>query len=117
MIRRFQIDCGFDLSITLDIDTTIVTQEHADSVATFWSSADEVADVSADTYEATARYAGCALLNYLMAGNNTYGALSELHEDEGWCWPGEFGINIVDHDLPDLSSESVECKELEVPRE
>lgn len=114
MIRRFQIDSGFDLTITLDIDTEVVTQDLADSVAVFWSSKDEVADVSADTYEATARYAAVFLWPLLIEGYNEQGALRDLQEQEGWCWDGDFGITIVDYDLPDMSAAGVECKELEV---
>ncbi len=112
MIRRFKLDSGFDISITLEIDTKVVTEELANNVATFWSNKDEVEEVSADVWEATARLAANELIPLLVEGYTPKGAAKELHEREGWCWPGELGIHIIDWELPDLSAQGLECEEL-----
>lgn len=117
MIRRFKLDSGFDISITLEIDTKVVTEELANSVATFWSSKDEMAEVAADVWEATARYAASELIPLLIEGCTPKGAAAELHEREGWCWPGDFGIHIIDWELPDLSAVGIECEEVECREE
>lgn len=113
MIRRFQLDAGFDVSLTLEIDTKVVTEEIANSVATFWSNKEEMAEVAADVWEATARYAASELVPLLIEGYTPKGATEELHEQEGWCWPGDFGIHVIDWELPDLSAVGFECKEIE----
>lgn len=116
-IRRFRLDSGLDVQIKLDIDTSIVTEEIANQVVTFWASWEEVAEVSGNVWEGVARYAASRLIPQMLDGYTPNAALRDLHDQEGWCWPGAFGITIVDYDLPDFSPDEFECNELEVPSE
>ncbi|MGB3393214.1 MAG: DUF2528 family protein [Stenotrophomonas sp.] len=114
-IRSFQIVTGMDLSIVLDIDTTILTPDIAHETARFWASKDEVLEASdGDDYQAVARHAAGRLWGYLINGYTESGAVRELHEQEGWCWPGDsLGITIRDYEIPDFDAASYEAQELE----
>lgn len=114
-IRSFKIDNGFDLSITLDIDTAVLTPDYAHDVSHFWASKDEVLEASeGDDYQAVARYAASRLWGYLMDGYNQEGAIKQLRKQEGWGWPGErFGITIRDHEVPSFDEEYYEVEEVE----
>jgi len=114
MKRRFQLSSGFDLTITLDIDTDVMTPDIAQEVSTFWISKDEVSEASdGDVFEAVARYAAGSLLMSLLSGwNSPEIALKELSESEGW--PEQHGITIVDYDLPTFDASALDVDELEV---
>lgn len=109
-IKRYSFEAGFDLAITIDIDTSIYVPEYAQGTATFWASKDEVAVVAKhDLYEILARYAASRLLSHLLDGYNEEGAVAELHTEEGWCIPGDnLGITIVDHEIPEWSAAALE---------
>lgn len=113
-IRSFKIENGFDLSITLDIDTAVFTPDYARETARFWSSKDEVLEASDnDDYQAVARYAASWLWGYLLEGYTVAGALTELHEQEGWCHPGgSVGISIRDYDVPGFGAAAYEVEVL-----
>lgn len=113
-IRSFKIENGMDLSIILDIDTTILTQDRARETARFWTSKDEVLDASdGDDYQAVARYAAGELWCFLIEGLNEAGAVKKLHEQDGWCWPGDsLGITIRDHEVPGFDASLYEVEEL-----
>lgn len=103
MIRTFKLSSGMDLEMTLAIDTEIVLPEYANEIARFWiSSEDVLASSDGDDYQATARYAASRLWGYLIDGLHEKGAVMELHQQEGWCWPGEAGIEIKDYEIPDF---------------
>lgn len=112
-IRSFKIDNGFDLSITLDIDTAVFTAEMAQETARFWSSKDEVLAASDDDdYQAVARYAAGRLWGFMIDGYNERGALEQLHKEEGWCYRVQsLGITIRDHEIPHFDAA---CYEVEV---
>ncbi|WP_182212398.1 DUF2528 family protein [Stenotrophomonas acidaminiphila] len=113
-IRSFKIDNGMDLSITLDIDTSILTPDYAHETARFWASKDDVLAASDDDdYQAVARYAASDLWRYLIDGYNEAGALRQLHEQEGWCYPGDsVGITIRDYEIPSFYAADHEVEEL-----
>ncbi len=113
-VRSFKVENGFDLSITLDIDTAILTPEYAHEVARFWSSKDEVLAASDnDDYQAVARYAASWLWGYLLEGYNEAGALRHLHEQEGWCFPGDsLGITIRSYDAPEFDAAAYDVEVL-----
>ncbi len=113
-IRSFQVDNGMDLQIILDIDTSILTPEYAHETARFWASKDEVLDASdGDDYQAVARYAASHLWLLLLDGCSKTGAVAELHEQEGWCWPGDsLGITIRDYDIPSWDAANYDVVEL-----
>jgi len=113
-IRSFKIESGMDLSITLDIDTNILIPDYAHETARFWVSSGDVLDASDDDdYQAVARYAAGDLWRYLIDGYNEVGALQKLHEQEGWCWPGDsVGITIRDYEIPGFDAEYYEVEVL-----
>lgn len=113
MKRRFQLSYGFDLSITLDIDTDVMTPELAKEVNAFWISADEILEVSdGDAVQAVARRAADPLLRSLQDGRYQEYALEELGKSEGW--PEKHGITIVDYEIPCTDSVTWDVEELEV---
>lgn len=113
-IRSFKLENGMDLSITLDIDTSILTPDYAHEIACFWASKDEVLAASDDDdYQAVARYAASRLWRYLLDGHSEAGAVAILHEQEGWCLPGDsLGITIRDYDIPSFDAADYEVVEL-----
>lgn len=113
MLRKFRLEAGFDCSITLQIDTAIMTEELAKLVNEFWSDSVEVyAASNGDSIEAVARQAAPFLLVSLSQGYNKYGACAELAQQEGW--PEKHGISICDYVSPDLDSASLDVEELAV---
>ncbi len=108
---RFKLSQGFDLSITLDIDISVLTPDIAEEVSTFWASKDEVREASeGNVYEAVARYAAGPLLRDLLDGWTPGWALEELSKSEGW--PENHGITIIDYEVPDLSAAMWDVEEL-----
>jgi hypothetical protein len=105
---------GTDFYITLAIDTEILKPEWAAEIARFWSSKDEVLAASdGDDYQAVARYAAPWLWCELMEWDSAERAVEELHKEEGWCIPTErLGINIIDYELPDMTSAYLEVEVL-----
>ncbi|MBN8922369.1 MAG: hypothetical protein BGP10_12320 [Rhodanobacter sp. 68-29] len=112
--RIFSLSAGMDLSILLSIDTDILTPKWAGEISRFWASKDEVLDASdGDEYQAVARYAAPRLWETLLDGWNADWAVQELHKQEGWCIPTEkLGIEILDHEIPDMSAEYLEVEEM-----
>lgn len=106
MKKRYKLEAGMDTSITLDIDTEVITEALAREINGFWTSAEDVLEESGgDVFQAAARRAAGGLIGFLFDGFTTDGAVSELSESEGWP-PDEVltGIRIVDHDLPEFGS-------------
>jgi len=113
MKRRFELSSGIDLTITLDIDTDVMTPELAKEINSFWAGADDVLDASeGDVIQAVARRAAGPLLATLLDDWIPQYALDELGKSEGW--PEKHGITIVDHDLPNMDSDMWDVEELEV---
>jgi len=112
--RIFKIVCGMDLTLTLSIDTDVLTPQWAGEISRFWASKDEVLDASdGDEYQAVARYAASWLWDSLLDGWTPAYAVKDLHKQEGWCIPAEtLGIEILDHDIPDMSAEYLEVEDL-----
>ena len=110
--RTFKLDSGLDFSITLEIDTNILTPQFAHDMACFWSSHKEVRDAAnGDDYEAVARYAAPRLWLYMMYdGYHEEGAVATLKEQDGWLSEGDW-IRVVDHDVPDLDPAYLEVEE------
>lgn len=99
-VITIKLDTGMDTSITLRIDTDVMTQKIAKDVVDFWSGGDEVLEASdGDVFEAVARFAAPRLLHHLNDGWNENGAVAKLSQEEGW--PSPTGISILDHELPD----------------
>lgn len=111
MKRVFKVDAGFDFSLTLEIDTTIMTTELATEINEFWSCANDVLAASnGDVIEAVARRAMPRLVFAMLNGSNETGALYELSREEGW--PKNHGISIKDYDMPDFSGTDLNVTEL-----
>lgn len=113
--RTFTLMDGMDLSITLAIDTEILTPELAAHIVGFWSGGDEVLEISNDdVYEAVARFAAPRLWSYMMYdGFHAAGAVATLHEQEGWCIQGPtLGITIIRCDFPSINPIDLEVEEV-----
>lgn len=109
-MTEYTITSGMDLSITLSIDKSVLTPEYAEEISSFWSGGADVLEASdGDHYEAVARWAAARLWFYLLDGYHEAGAVAVLHEQEGWCIPGDsLGIKILRHEIPDLDPELFE---------
>lgn len=106
----FQLESGMDVSITLEIDTDLMTKETATEINHFWSGAYDVLDASEGcVYQAVARRASGCLLSYLMEGLSMAGAVRAL----GWSGIAHGGISILSYDLPDLDPVSLDVRVLE----
>lgn len=102
--RKFNLSAGMDMEVRVTIDTSIVTEEIAREVTTFWASQNDVMSTSnGDRYEAVARYAASRIIGYLLDGYSESGAAEELQKQEGWCWHGPFGITVEEIDMPSFS--------------
>lgn len=113
MKKRYKLESGMDTSITLEIDTAVMTEELSTEVNEFWSGAEDVLDASGgDVFQAVARRAAGRLLGYLLDGYNEIAAVSELSEQEGWPGLDMIGITIIDHEIPDLSSVMFDVAEI-----
>lgn len=111
MKRVFKVDAGYDFSLMLEIDTTIMTTELATEINEFWSGAKDVLKASnGDVIEAVARRATSRIIQYIINGFNVEGALDELGKQEGW--PEKHGISITDYDMPDFDADSLDVTEL-----
>lgn len=116
MKKHYEVEVNsFDLSITLEIDTTKMTAEIAAQVNGFWAGAESVLESSdGDIFQAVARRAAWPLMHYLLVGYHETGAVEELSEQEGWPDKDHIGITIIDHVIPDLDPTMYEVEELEV---
>ena len=112
-LRKFTLMAGMDLSITLVIDTDILDDGFAAEIAGFWSSKDDVMDASGgDPYQAVARYAAPWLWASLLDGDSPASAIKQLHEQEGWCIPGDtLGIAIASYEIPDMDAAYLDVQE------
>lgn len=112
MKKKFKLDIGLDISITLEIDTDKMTMELAKEVNDFWSGSDDVLSASDDCFfQAVARRAAGPLLGFLMDGYHEAGAVMQLSKQEGW--PGEnIGITIIDHEIPCFDADMYDVEEL-----
>lgn len=113
MKKKFKLDSGLDISITLEIDTDKMTMEIAKEINAFWSGADDVLRQSDDCFfQAVARRAAGPLLGFLMDGYHAAGAVMHLSEQEGWPDGDSIGITIIDHEIPDFSADTLDVEEL-----
>jgi hypothetical protein len=110
MIRRFKFCAGLDVSITLDVDTSVMTDEMATEVNAFWYGKENVLSASGgDVTQAVARRAAIPLLQTLLDGCNKHFAVFQTFEDkEGW--PQPTGISLVDYEIPELDACSLELE-------
>ncbi|MAN51183.1 MULTISPECIES: DUF2528 family protein [unclassified Marinimicrobium] len=113
MKRRFKLESGLDISITLDIDLDKVTPEVGEEINNFWILHKDVLRASGgDVIQAVARRAAGPLLLFLVDGYNGYGAVEKLSEEEGWPHSAQIGITVVDCELPDLSADEFDVHEI-----
>jgi Protein of unknown function (DUF2528) len=114
MIKEFRVGAGDDLSITLHIDTSVMTETLAKEVNGFWGGAEEVLRESKGCiFQAVARRAAGPLLSYLMDGYGLTSAVSQLADQEGW--PKEnIGITVIWYEIPDLDPISLSVEECPV---
>lgn len=111
MSKAFKFLAGMDISITLSVDTDVMTSEMAAEINAFWSGADEVLEAAdGDVIEAVARRAAPRLIHSLVEGWTQKHAVELLSDEEGW--PSNHGITIIDFDLPDWSAENLEVERL-----
>ena len=112
MIKRYKIECGFDFSITLAINTDILTEDMVTEMNNFWGNRDRMMRASnGDVYQAIARRAALALFNSLFEGYDAQQSLQLLSQQEGW-YPEIRSIHIIDYDIPNLDAEDFDCKPL-----
>lgn len=112
MKKKFKLESGMDISITLEIDTDKMTADLAKEINDFWNGSEDVLDASDGCiFQAVARRAAGPLLSFLMDGYHETGAVMQLSEQEGW--PGEnIGITIIDHEIPCFDSDSFDVEEI-----
>lgn len=114
MYRIYKFETGMDCSITLKIDDSVLTEALAKDMVSFWSGGDEVLDASdGDIFEAIGRFAAARLFAYLLDGYHEKGAVSVLHEQEGYAIKGDsLGIEIIDHEIPEFDPAYFEVTKL-----
>jgi hypothetical protein len=111
--RVFRFAAGMDISVTVEVDLNVLTPAVATEINNFWSSAEEVLDVSdGDVVVAAARRAAAVYVSELVIGRPTFVAERELAREEGWPPEDQIGIRIVDFDVPDYSPSELEFEEL-----
>lgn len=105
MKKRYRLESGMDISITLEIDTDKLGEPMAAEINGFWSGASDVLAASRDdVHQAVARRAAGPLLAHLLDGYNEAGAVAQLGEAEGWPSTEDGWIAIVDHEVPELDA-------------
>lgn len=113
MKKRYKLESGMDISITLEIDTDKITEETAREINAFWIEGDYILDLSdGDAFQAVARRAAGPLLGYLLDGYHERDAVETLARDEGWMDAANGGITIIDHEIPLLGSSDFEVAEI-----
>jgi hypothetical protein len=116
MKKRYKLESGMDTSITLDIDTEVITEALAHEINGFWIHSDLVlSDSDGDVFQAVARRAAGPLLGFLFDDYTPNSAVSRLSEMEGWP-PTETitGIRVVDIEKPELGPLDFEVTTIEV---
>lgn len=103
MKKRYKIEAGLDITITLEIDTDVMTAELAEEINEFWNGAKEILAASdGDVFQAVARRATYALVQGLMRGYSDDIVVPMLGNEEGWPGADAMGMEILDYDIPDL---------------
>lgn len=111
--RRFRFDSGLDISVTVEVDTNVLTTEMAKEIVSFWTSGDEVLDVSNDdVFQAAGRYAASRLICFLIDNYTNDGAIRQLCSEEGWPPREALGMRIVDSEIPEFGPTELEVREL-----
>ncbi|MFZ2986605.1 DUF2528 family protein [Ideonella sp.] len=99
--KKFQFSLGCENSITVQVDTTVMTPEIATEVNNFWSGAEGVLRASkGDIIQAVARRALSVLVDNVLAGWNLAYCAEELGKQEGW--PEAHGITVIGYEFPDF---------------
>lgn len=113
MKRRFKLEAGFDLSVTVEVDMDKLTPELATEINSFWSGADDVLGAAdGDVVLAAVLRSGPYLMGAVLQGYNEFGAQKELDESEGWPPNGEHGIRIIDFEIPDMDADMIDVTEI-----
>lgn len=113
MKKLLTLKTGMDVSITLEIDTDILTAETAKQINGFWSGSGAVIQASDGcVFQAVARRAAGPLLLHLLDGYSEEGSVWELADKEGWPSEENIGIKIVDHEIPDFDAVEWQVEEL-----
>ena len=107
MKKRYKLESGMDLSITLEIDTDKISEELARKLSSFGLEGDRILDA----HQALARRVAGPLLVYLLDGYHEREAVEYL-VDEGWLYEANGGIAIIEHKIPPLSSSDFEVTEV-----
>jgi len=114
MKKQYDLDSS-GLSITLEIDTAIITPEIASQMNGFWSSAKDCLDASdGDIYQAIARQAAGNLLACMINGRTEAGSILELSKEDGFQPCADGGMKIVSYDIPGLSFDDFDVEEIPV---
>ena len=112
MKKRYKLESGVDLSITLEIDTDKIPEELARKLSSFGLEGDRTLELSGgDAHQALARCMAGPLLVYLLDGYHESAAVEYL-VDEGWLYEANGGITIIDHKIPTLSAGDFEVKQI-----
>lgn len=111
MKKRYKIDAGLDISITVEVDLDKLTPELAAEINGFWSGAKDVLKKShGDIIIAAVRRAAPYLISPLLEGYNEIGAQERLDESEGW--PENHGIKLIDFEIPEFGACDVDVIDL-----
>lgn len=104
MKKQYKLEDGMDLSLTLEIDTSIMTPELASDVNGFFVGASDILEsADGDVIQAVARRAAPAIWATLLDGYIPEYALEQLGQSEGW--PEKHGIRVIDYDVPAMDPE------------
>jgi len=114
-IKKYDISIpDNDIWVVVSIDTDIITEELAEEINNFWTSANEILDASDDDiYQAVARRASQNFFISLLNGYNEYSAHEELCEAEGWPPETKEGIKLISYAIPDFSAYYFDVRELD----
>jgi len=114
MKKRYILDSN-DLSITLEIDTALITLELAHQMNEFLGNASDCLDASdGDIYQVVACYAAVILLKSLINGCTTGESIRQLSREKGFLFCSDGGMTIIDYDAPKLSFGTFNVREIPV---
>lgn len=115
MKTRYKLSAGWteEISVTVEVDLDLLTNQLAEEINNFWACADEVlAAAAGEIVLAAVRRAGPYLIGAVLEGKTIEGAQAELDEAEGWPTQGKHGIKIIDFEVPAMGSADLELQEL-----
>jgi hypothetical protein len=104
---------GFDFSLSLRINTSILTAEIAAKINDSYDNGELVLKVSnGDVYKAVARQAAFEVFYSLLGGYDPEASIQLLNQRFEWNIENLFlGIEIIDYEILEFSATSFDCVE------